>query len=115
MYTNRKVGKPKNPRDLTRMSIHVPKQHYGILVSLAEEEDLSVAQIVRRAIELYLVSQKDVLGITDSEIAYASHLAETRSKKAIVISHADKFYAMHNPIIEDASSIFEDLNPEAFK
>lgn len=115
MYRQRGPGRPKNTRELVRMSVHIPKQHYGVLVSLAEEEDLSVAQIVRRALELYLVSQKDVLGIDDSDISYSAHLTETRSKRAIIVSHAEKFYALNNVSLDDGSSIFEDLNPAAFQ
>ena len=113
--TPRSPGRRKNPRDLMRISTHIPKEHYEILSEISMDEDLSMAQVIRRAVELYLVSQKDVLGIDDSDMALAAHLSETRSKKAIILNHAEKFHNFNNKDSDvDANSIFEDLNPDAF-
>lgn len=115
---NNTRGRPKSPRDLIRISAHIPMDHYDLLRSISEEEDLSVAQIFRRAVELYLISQKDVLGIDDGDISYAKHISETRSKKAIFINHSEKFLEMANKDSGksniDALEIFEELNPAAF-
>lgn len=110
----RPTGRPKNPRDLIRISTHIPKDHYDLLIDISQDEDLSMAQVIRRSIELYLVSQRDVLGIGDSDIALAAHLSETRSRKAIVLSHADKLNIYNPNASQDVDSIFQELNPDAF-
>lgn len=107
------IGRPKNKRDLIRISTHIPKDHYHLIISISDEEDLSMGQIIRRAIELYLVSQREVLNLEESEIAMANHLTETRSKRAITINHVINS-ASDQDSNEDSSSIFEELNPDAF-
>jgi len=102
-------GRPKNKRDLIRFSSHIPKDQYHLLKCIGEEEDLSIAQIVRRAIELYLVSQKEVLSIDESELAMANHISETRSLKAMRLNQLTQDRDEENPI-----DLFKDLNPEAF-
>lgn len=121
-YTNR--GRPRNKRDLIRISTHIPKEHHELLLQISDEEDLSAAQVIRRAIELYLLSQQDVLGINESEMTIAKHISETRSKKAQLISHVNKFDSIRrnmelDPFENDlldvsADSLFQELNPDAF-
>lgn len=120
----RNRGRQKNKRDLIRISTHIPKEHHELLLQISDEEDLSTAQIIRRAIELYLLSQKDVLGIDESEMTIAKHISETRSKRAQLISHTKKFDNIRREIEMDpfqidlldasADSLFQELNPDAF-
>ena len=50
-----------------------------------------------------------------SDMALAAHLSETRSRKAIILNHAEKFHNFNNKDFDtDANSIFEELNPDAF-
>lgn len=111
--TNQNRGRPKNERDLVRISTHIPRSHYELLREISVDEDLSTGQIIRRALELYLISQRDVLNITDSDLTIATHLTETRSRKAIKLSHIDRLQP-HSSEPEDALAIFEELNPDAF-
>ena len=110
-YKNR--GRPKNERDLVRISTHIPRSHYELIKDISIDEDLSTGQIIRRALELYLISQRDVLNITDSDLTMATHLTETRSRKAIKLTHIDRLLPTSSES-NDALSIFEDLNPDAF-
>lgn len=114
---NSNVGRPTHPKDLVRISLHVPRAHYRLLKALSAEEDLSVAQIVRRAIELYLTSQSELLNFEDIESDLLNHVAETRSKKAILLNHTNQFSKNKddNSLKEkNDEDIFSDLNPDAF-
>jgi hypothetical protein len=111
---NKDTYKKLNSKPFKRMVVQVPYCHYEILEGISLEEDMSISQLVRRAIELYLVTQKDVLSIPESEIALTAHLAETRSKKAMVITHAEKFFTLHSDSNKSDLSLFEELNPEAY-
>jgi len=95
-----------------RVSLHLPKDHYELLSSISNNEDLSIAQIVRRAIELYLVTQFDVLGISESDLALASHVSETRSKKAAIVTRAATLERKYCD--NSVEELFKDLNPMAF-
>ncbi|MFM6214515.1 hypothetical protein [Planktothrix sp.] len=106
------MGRPKNKRDLMRVSLHLPKDHYQLMAKIGEEEDLSVAQMVRRAVELYLVTQFDMLGISESDLALASHVSETRSKRATIVTRATSLERMYSD--NTVEELFKDLNPAAF-
>lgn len=107
-------GRPPNKRNLIRISTHIPKDHHDLLKEISIDEDLSTGQIIRRAIELYLLSQKDVLNIMGSDLAMASHISETRSKKAMIFNHSEKLVGAYKNNEDVAMEIFEELNPVAF-
>lgn len=116
------IGRPKNKRDLIRISTHIPYAHHSLLKEISDEEDLSMGQVFRRAVEMYLISQKDVLGIEENDLAMAKHISETRSKKAQLINQTLKFEEIRNNMnlednfdfLESGTEIFEELNPAAF-
>jgi len=111
---SRKKGRPKNKRDLIRISSHIPKHHYDLMKMIVDEDDLSMAQVLRRAIELYLCTQKDVLGIEDSEIAMANHISEDRTNKALILHYKDNLPKSPFDKSNSADELFEELNPDAF-
>jgi UTP-glucose-1-phosphate uridylyltransferase len=75
-------------KDLIRVSFHISLEQYNLIATIADEEDLCFSQVVRRALEMYLVTQKDILGIGDSDLAQAKFIGETRTKRALLMSNA---------------------------
>lgn len=116
------MPKQKDPKDLVRISLHIPRKHHEILKSMRRKEDLNIAQIVRRALDLYLLSQRQVIDLEDEElqeIEMSSSLAENRTKKAILLSQRDTLKRINEENQsyheEDlAQDLFHDLNPDAF-
>jgi len=102
------MGRPRHKRDLIRISTHIPKRVYDLLKDISEEEDLSLAQIIRRAIDMYLFSQENLLNIEESDLELANYESETRTKKALLLNQTRIF----DRDINQESSLFEELNPD---
>lgn len=112
------MGRTKSIKDLKRISLHLPLLHIKVLKRISEGEDLTVAQIIRRAVELYLGTQKHYMEYNYNDLELDAHLSETRTKKAIFLSHVDeldkqksKASGVSGEVFDD---IFEELNPDAF-
>lgn len=78
--------------------------------TISEEEDLSLAQIIRRAVDMYLFSQGDLLNIKESDLELVNYESETRTKKALLLNQTQMFDRDMN----QQSSLFQELNPDAF-
>lgn len=104
------MGRPQHKRDLIRISTHIPKKVHDMLKDISEEEDLSLAQIIRRAIDMYLFSQGDLLNIEESDLELVNYESETRTKKALLLNQTQMFDRDMN----QQSSLFQELNPDAF-
>lgn len=119
MYKKR--GRPKNKRDLIRFSFHIPKEQYELLTEFSEEEDMSMAQIVRRAVDMYITTQSNMFNLDDNNITIAQHLKETRSKRAQLVNYisavqeeTDVDPSDNLKFEEEAELIFRELNPDGF-
>lgn len=116
------MSKSRDPKDLVRISLHIPRKHYNLLKSMKAREDLSLSQIIRRALDLYLLSQRQVLDLEEEEIQeieMTSSLSESRTKKAILLNQRETLRHMNRNNDsygeeESANDLFQDLNPEAF-
>lgn len=112
------MGRNKSTKLFSRVSLHLPLVHIKVLKNISQEEDLTVSQIIRRAVELYLGTQKHYIDFNYNDLELDTHLAETRTKKAIFLSHADGIEKQKNgnSNIEGVvfDDIFEELNPDAF-
>lgn len=113
------MGRVKSAKTFSRISLHLPLNHIKVLKNISQDEDLTVSQIIRRAVELYLATQKHYIDFNYNDLELDTHLSETRTKKAIFLSHIDGIEKQksNNSSIQGEvfDDIFEDLNPEAFK
>ena len=112
------MGRTKSVKIFSRISLHLPLAHIKVLRNISQEEDLTVSQIIRRAVELYLTTQKHYIDFDYNNLELDTHLSETRTKKAIFLSHAEGLDKQRNnnsniqgEVFDD---IFEQLNPDAF-
>jgi hypothetical protein len=112
------MGRTKSVKIFSRISLHLPLVHIKVLRNISQEEDLTVSQIIRRAVELYLATQKHFIDFNYNDLELDTHLSETRTKRAIFLSHADGIDKQKNnnsniqgEVFDD---IFEELNPDAF-
>jgi len=113
------MGRTKSVKLFSRVSLHLPVAHIKVLKNISQEEDLTVSQIIRRAVELYLGTQKHYIDFNYNDLELDTHLAETRTKKAIFLSHVDSIdkQKSSNTNIQGEvfDDIFEELNPDAFQ
>ena len=112
------MGKTKSVKALKRVSLHLPLVHLKVLKDISQDEDLTISQIIRRAVELYLTTQKHYIDFNFDELELDAHLSETRTKKAIFLAHADGIekakYNNTNLQGDTFEDIFEELYPDAF-
>ncbi|MCY4589654.1 MAG: ribbon-helix-helix domain-containing protein [Alphaproteobacteria bacterium] len=54
MGANSTVEKPAPDKEIVRTSVSLPKEHYNILASVAEQNRVSVAWVVRDAVARYV-------------------------------------------------------------
>lgn len=113
------MPKSKSNKCLTRISLHIPDPHLKALKRISQDEDLNVSQIIRRALELYLSTQRQYIDLQDDELQLDAHLSETRTKKALMLSHIDYLEKAKKGFKDEGSlfdndDLFEELNPDAF-
>lgn len=122
LIQKRERGRPRHNSDLVQLNVLIPKEHRLLLQYVAEQEDLSLNQITRRAIQQYLVVNLDVLGIESEDIGVAlmrdGKSKETRTNRALynsVEENRNNLPRLDLPAASaniDENSLFEDLNPD---
>ena len=110
------MGRTKSTKTLSRISLHLPVVHINVLKNISQEDDLTVSQIIRRAVELYLATQKHYIDFNYNDMELDTHLSETRTKKAIFLSHVDNLEKQKDNFSGEElfDDLFEELNPDAF-
>jgi hypothetical protein len=63
MINKRKIGRPrKYPAPSVRATVSIPNETYQVVEALAEQKKVSVAWVVRDALDKYVAEQWPLLG-----------------------------------------------------